>query len=157
MSIYQKVKVKKGKWADSPQNPERVVKKRRDKFVKPKFTRATTVEGTLRREMATEIGEDELTKDQRFACMQKYGIIAARIDRKVTKPSWMEESRWRQLKQEFHNMTKGLIPQQSKSTTFTTKPAGAAPGQNQRSSKPWSQIRHKNHQQPKPSSRPSSR
>jgi hypothetical protein len=90
-------------------------KKKRDRkdFDRPKREKVTTVEGVLRRQMAEEIGEDELSKDFRFGLMQKYGIIAPRIDRRVTKPSWMEEATWKKLKQEFHNTTKGLVPERS--------------------------------------------
>ena len=112
--MYQKVKVKAGKWADSLQNPDRVVKKKRYTFSKPKFEKVTSPENTARRQMMEEIGEDELSKDFRFQLMQKYGVIAARIDRKVTKPNWMEASVWKVLKQEFHLATKGLVPQQSR-------------------------------------------
>jgi hypothetical protein len=77
--------------------------------------------------MAEEIGEDELSKDFRFGLMQKYGIIAPRIDRRVTKPNWMEEATWKKLKQEFHNATKGLVPERS---TFRPTALGAATQQN---------------------------
>ena len=104
-------------------------KKKRDRrdFDKPKREKATTVEGVLRRQMAEEIGEDELSKDFRFGLMQKYGIIAPRIDRRVTKPNWMEEATWKKLKQEFHNATKGLVPERS---TFRPTALGAATQQN---------------------------
>jgi hypothetical protein len=102
-------------------------KKKRDRrdFDKPKREKATTVEGVLRRQMAEEIGEDELSKDFRFGLMQKYGIIAPRIDRRVTKPNWMEEATWKKLKQEFHNATKGLVPERS--TFRPVKPVAERP------------------------------
>jgi len=142
--VYQKIKVKAGKWADSLQNPDRVVKKKRFAFAKPKFEKVTSPENTARRHMMAEIGEDELSKDFRFQLMQKYGVITARIDRKVTKPNWMEVSRWKELKQEFHQATKGLVPQQSRPRpNLTVRP---------KSSKPWSQIHHKKYNGPSPTS-----
>jgi hypothetical protein len=102
-------------------------KKKRDRrdFDKPKREKATTVEGVLRRQMAEEIGEDELSKDAKFSLMQHYGIIAPRINRRITKPSWLEESVWRIKKQEFHNMTKGLVPERTftRPTQATARPS----------------------------------
>ena len=110
--MFQRTKLHNGLMADCAVcTPERK-KKRRDREGKPKRERATNLEGYLRRQMAEETGEDELSKDERFQLMQKYGTIAPRIDRRITKPNWMEESRWRILKQEFHSLTKGLVPSQ---------------------------------------------
>jgi hypothetical protein len=68
------------------------------------------IEGNIRRQMAEEIGEDELSKDFRFGLLQKYGLIAARIDRKINKPLWKSESEWKRQRQEFHTLTLGLMP-----------------------------------------------
>ena len=108
--MFQRTKLHGGLMADCAVcTPDRK-KKRRDREDRPTRERATTLDGYLRRQMSEEIGEDELSKDFRFQLMQKYGTIAPRIDRRVTKPSWMEESRWKVLKQEFHNLTKGVVP-----------------------------------------------
>lgn len=112
----------KGKMADCKVCTPEQKKKRRDRFEIKAVRKVHGLEGNVRRQMAEEIGEDELSKDCKFQLMQHYGIIAARIDRRVTKPNWMEESTWRTLRQQFHNATKGLLPAR---TRFTMKPADA--------------------------------
>lgn len=87
-------------------------KKKRRGVDEPKRERVTTLEGYLKRVIAEEIGEEELTKDFRFQVMQKFGTIAPRIDRRVTKPSWMSVAEWNRKRQEFHTQTVGLIPPQ---------------------------------------------
>ena len=70
------------------------------------------VELAVRKQMAEEIGDDELTKDQRFSVLQKFGLAAPRIDRNVTKPTWMSRTLWAQKLKEWYTITKGLAPQQ---------------------------------------------
>ena len=159
--MYSKTKLHNGLMADCAVcTPDRK-KKRRDRDDRPKRERATNIEGYLKRQMAEEIGEDELSKDFRFQLMQKYGTIAPRIDRRVTRPSWMEESRWKTLKQEFHNLTKGLVPSQQFSPKPTNRSASTSnslrnPLQSQRllpqhrTARPWSEIHHKKYNGPKP-------
>lgn len=105
-----KTKLHGGKMEDCKTCTPIQKKKRERKDDKPRRQRAGTLELTLRRQMAEAIGEEELSKDERFALMMHFGLIAPRIDRRVTKPSWMEEKTWKILRQEFHNATKGLVP-----------------------------------------------
>lgn len=121
-------------------------KKRERKDYAPRRQKATTVELTIRRQMSEEIGEEELSKDSRFAVMMHYGLIAPRIDRRVTKPTWMEESKWKVLKQEFHNATKGLVPSYRPATPRTLAPSTPSPR-----NKKWSEIKHKRHNGPQQS------
>ena len=110
--MFQRTKLHGGLMADCADcTPDRK-KKRRDREDRPTRERATTLDGDLRRQMSEEIGEDELSKDFRFQVMQKYGTIAPRIDRRVTKPSWMSVAEWNRKRQEFHTQTVGLIPPQ---------------------------------------------
>ena len=115
--MFQRTKLHGGLMADCAVcTPDRK-KKRRDREDKPTRERATTLDGYLRRQMSEEIGEDELSKDFRFQVMQKYGMIAPRIDRRVTKPSWMSTAEWSRKRQEFHTQTVGLIPPQQYGNT----------------------------------------
>lgn len=129
-NMYQKARLHNGLMADCIIcTPDRKKKRERRDFERPqKREKSTTVEGILRRQMAEEIGEEEVSKDLRISLMMHYGIIAPRIDRRVTKPNWMEESTWKRLKQEFHNITRGLVPERMK---YTTRPAGAGRPQSQ--------------------------
>lgn len=104
--------------------------KKRDREEK-KFVRATTLDGVVRRQMAEEIGEDEPSREQRFALLQKYGVVEAKIDRRVKKPSWMGERQWNQKLQEWYRATKGLVPAaQERKPRLKTKP--------------WREIKFKN-------------
>jgi hypothetical protein len=114
--MYQKTKMHGGLMAVCKVCSPDYKKKKRRGVDEPKRERVTTLEGYLKRVIAEEIGEEELTKDFRFQVMQKYGYIAPRIDRRVTKPSWMEISKWKTLKQEFHKMTTGVVPARQFST-----------------------------------------
>jgi hypothetical protein len=58
-----------------------------------KRSRVTTVDIHLRRLVQADIGEDEVPKEQRFQLLEKYGVTAPRIDRRVKKPSWMGDFR----------------------------------------------------------------
>ena len=111
MKVQFRDKVKKGKWADSPMNPNRR-KPKKDRFVTKKEKKVTDVNGVVRRQMAEEVGKDELSRDKKFALLQKYGIVAARIDRKIERPKWMEMRVWNQMKNEFYRATKNLVPAQ---------------------------------------------
>ena len=121
--MFQRTKLHNGLMSDCITcTPDRKKKRERKGYDKPKRVRAGTLEMVLRRQMSEEIGEDELSKDSRFQVMQHYGLIAPRIDRRVTKPNWMEVSRWKVLKQEFHNLTKGLVPEYRSSKPRPTNP-----------------------------------
>lgn len=125
--MYQKSKLHNGLQADcttcTPPDPNKKKKRERKDYDKPKRVRAGTLEMVLRRQMAEEIGEDELSKDFRFQIMQHYGLIAPRIDRGITKPSWKSESEWKRQKQEFHTQTRGLIPVRQYGRTNERNPA----------------------------------
>jgi hypothetical protein len=85
--------------------------KRRNYEDRPKVERrATTLDGVLRRQLAEEIGDVDLSKDQRFVMLQKLGMAQVRIDRKVTKPSWKDKKTWRTEQNEWFRATKGLVP-----------------------------------------------
>lgn len=170
MSRYQKIAVRKGKWIDSPENPERNKRRqdRRDRR-EPKVTRVrvTNMEGHLRRAMAEEVGEAELSRDHRFALLQKFGLAAPRIDRKVTKPRWIGERQWNQQMNEWYKATKGLVPQsqsrqtkrpvrfqpRSQSSTAHTPGRAPSPAQFRHRSRSQSQQkqRGRNNHRPNPS------
>src|ERR1019366_2024323 len=97
--------------------------KRRERNFEPRVVRKVRgLEGNLRRQMAEEIGDEELSKDRRFQVMQHYGIIAPRIDRGVTKPDWMEDLRWIALKKWFHDSTKGMFPEFTRNRSRSVTP-----------------------------------
>lgn len=86
--------------------------------------RKTRVKMTLdlyvRRQVSAELGDDEPTKDERFILLQKFGVTAPRIDRQMTKPSWMGEAEWKRKLNDWYKSTKGLVPQtQPRRTTFS--------------------------------------
>lgn len=83
------------------------------------------LERVVRRQVIEEIGDDEdISKDKRVALLQKYGVMAPRIDRRVTKPSWMESRVWKIKLSEWFQMTRNLVPnhQQRKSNPEQTRP-----------------------------------
>lgn len=107
---------------------------------------AMTLEVNVKRQLSAEIGEDELPQGEKFILLQKYGVAAPRIDRLVTKPTWMEERLWRQKNNDWMRATKGLVParQQPRTSPNVSRPPAGNPSQ--RTSKPWSQIKFKNPQ-----------
>ena len=111
-------KVHKGAWIDCrvcPHNAEELALKRekRERVFKHKRLTAATVDLAVRRQVAYELGPDaEPTSEQKFQILQKYGVAAPRIDRAVTKPKWMSEGKWRTLKAEFYQASKGLVPKE---------------------------------------------
>lgn len=108
---------------------------------------AMTLEVNVKRQLSAEIGEDELPQGEKFILLQKYGVAAPRIDRLVTKPTWMEERLWRQKNNDWMRATKGLVPaRQQPRKPFSNTPASAQASPTSRSSKPWSQIKFKNPQ-----------
>ena len=113
-------KIHKGLWLECKVCPhtEEELKAKREKRERPSFKRkrlsAATADIAVRRQVAYELGgpDAEPTSEQKFQMLQKYGVAAARIDRAITKPSWMGERQWRLLKQEFYIATKGLVPKE---------------------------------------------
>ena len=113
----------------------------------------------IRRQVASDLGEDEPQKDERFQLLQKYGVAAPRIDRLMTKPNWMGVAEWKRKLNDWYKLTKGLVaPQQRR--TFQPRPSSPVGQPSQRTSKPWNQIQFKNpqaqqrHQQRNQSARP---
>lgn len=77
----------------------------------------------IRRQVASDLGEDEPQKDERFQLLQKYGVAAPRIDRLATKPSWMGVAEWKRKQNEWFKVTKGMIQPQQQRRTFPNLPA----------------------------------
>src|SRR5882672_6829446 len=75
--------------------PEQKPKRRKD--LKPKFEAIVgqDVVSALKRQLNEEVGDDELNQLQQFALLQKFGAVAVRVERKLTKPSWLEEQTWK--------------------------------------------------------------
>jgi hypothetical protein len=107
-------------------NPASESKEKR-KWRKPKVTKSATAEIYVRRQVAAELGEDEPTKDEKFALLQKYGVTAPRIDRRVTKPAWKSEVEWKRQLNEFYKATKGLVPQTRTTGSYSTTHSQQAP------------------------------
>lgn len=117
-------------------NKGRVVRKKR--FVTSKHL---PLDIAVRREVAEEIGEAEPTRDQKYILLQKYGVVAPRIDRLVTKPRWMGADEWKRKQNNWFKITHGsAVKYQQKSG----RPAGAKTNAPQ--SKSWGEIRFKNSQ-----------
>lgn len=113
-------------------NKGRVVRKKR--FVTSKHL---PLDIAVRREVAEEIGEAEPTRDQKYILLQKYGVVAPRIDRLVTKPRWMGEGEWKRKQNNWFKITQGsAIKYQQKSKRQPLQPQ----------SKTWGEIRFKNPQ-----------
>ena len=90
-----------------------------------------SVDVSIRRQVAAELGDEEPNKDTKYALLQKYGAAAARIDRNVTKPAWQEEQTWKVMKGQFDKTVRGLVPpQQFKSQN--SHPRGTTSNQGQR-------------------------
>jgi hypothetical protein len=89
-------------------NKGRVVRKKR--FVTSKHL---PLDIAVRREVAEEIGEAEPTRDQKYILLQKYGVVAPRIDRLVTKPRWMGEGEWKRKQNNWFKITQGSASQVS--------------------------------------------
>ncbi|PWT76412.1 MAG: hypothetical protein C5B59_06720 [Bacteroidetes bacterium] len=92
--------------------PEYKTKRFERKRFERKEKRVTDLVGVLKRQVAEEIGDAEVTKDQRFVLLQKYGTVVPKIDRKVTRPSWMSTKEFNQKVNEWFRATKNLVPAQ---------------------------------------------
>ena len=85
-----------------PKRQKRVVRKKHFN------TKNVPLEVAVRRLVAEEIGEVEPTRDEKFVLLQKYGVVAPRIDRQVTKPHWMGDAEWKRKLNNWFKMTQGL-------------------------------------------------
>lgn len=110
-----------------PKRQKRVVRK------KHFSTKNLPLDVAVRRLVAEEIGDVDPTRDEKFILLQKYGVVAPRIDRSVKKPKWMGESEWKRKLNNWFKMTQGLVRrfQNPKSRPQQTQPTGRP---NQR---PW--------------------
>lgn len=59
--------------------------------------RVLSLEGHLRRSVAQEIGDDEISREEHFQLLEKFGVSQPRFTKNVKKPSWMEEETWKKL------------------------------------------------------------
>jgi hypothetical protein len=150
-------KVHAGLWADCKNcNADWKPKKkdRREKKVPVNFTGDITLDVSVRRQVAADLGDVEPTKEQKFALLQKYGVVAARIDRKITKPFWNteEEKVWNNRVSQFEKVTRGLVPPQQVRRACPSGSSQTAKGsfrQNRQSSptvRNWQEIRFKDPQ-----------
>lgn len=87
-------------------NPPTVAPEKRERRKK---SGKATLDVTIRRQVAFDLGEEEPQKDERFQLLQKYGVAAPRIDRQVTKPKWMGETEFKRKMNDWFKITKGLV------------------------------------------------
>ena len=85
-----------------PKKTKRVVRKKHFN------TKNVPLDIAVKRLVAEEIGDVEPTRDEKFVLLQKYGVVAPRIDRQVTRPLWMGESEWKRKQNNWFKMTQGL-------------------------------------------------
>lgn len=83
---------------------------------------STVLDTNVRRQIGAEIADDEPTKDEKFQMLQKYGVAAPRIDRQVSKPTWMSEATWKRKMNEFYQATKGMVAPQQQKRSFPNRP-----------------------------------
>ena len=87
----------------------------------------------IRRQVASDLGEDEPQKDERFQLLQKYGVVTPRIDRLVTRPPWMPIAEFKRKLNDFFKATKGMIqPQQRREYRGPNVPGVRPSGPRQR-------------------------
>jgi hypothetical protein len=120
-------KIHAGLWADCKNCNVDWTPKKRDRREKkvPVFMGDVSLDVSVRKQVAAELGDVEPTKEQKFALLQKYGVAAARIDRKVTKPFWNneEEKVWNNRLLQFEKATRGLVPRQQERRAY---PSGSS-------------------------------
>jgi len=107
-----------------------IKKVRKPRTKKHHTTKNVPVEVSIRRQVSEELGDEEPTKDEKYVLLQKYGVVAPRIDRLATKPNWMEADVWKRKRNNWFEATKGLVkPQQRPRSTFTNsqKPQSGRP------------------------------
>lgn len=109
-------KVHAGLWMDCKNCNTDWKPKKRDRREKrtPVFTVDISVENSVRRQVAAELGDVEPSKEHKYAMLQKYGVVAAKIDRVINKPIWNEEGAnvWNNRTFQWGKLTKGLVPAQ---------------------------------------------
>lgn len=47
------------------------------------------VDDDVRKQLREEIGDAEITQDQKFILLQKYGIAKAVLDKRINNPGWV--------------------------------------------------------------------
>lgn len=115
----------------------------KDKQEKRRRKQRTEVTADLyvRRQVAAEIGEDEPTKEERSALLQKYGVTAPRIDRQITRPKWMGVVEWKRMMHDWYKATKGLVTPLPRKP-FVRRDANVTTSTHPKT-KPWREIRDK--------------
>lgn len=68
-----------------------------------------TVDDAVRQQIREEIGDAEITEDQKFTLLQKYGIAKPVLDKKLNNPGWVPDidgggDTWKRRKQLWINM-----------------------------------------------------
>ncbi len=120
-------KIHAGLWLDCKNCNQDWKPKKRERKTTVRFSGEMSVEIAVRRQVAAELGDVEPSKEHKYALLQKYGAVAARIDRKVTKPMWMEEQTWILKSVQFNKATKGLVPARQERRSY---PSGSSQGTN---------------------------
>ena len=107
-------KIHAGLWLDCKNCNSDWKPKKRERKTTVRFSGEMSVEIAVRRQVAAELGDVEPSKEHKYALLQKYGAVAARIDRKVTKPMWNEEGAnvWNNRVSQWEKVTRGLVPPQ---------------------------------------------
>lgn len=94
-------------------SPDSTESRKKSRVRKPKSP--ATLDIATRRQVALELGEDEPTKDQKYVLLQKFGVVSPKIDRLVTKPSWMSVTEFKRKQNEWYKNTRGMVqPQQQR-------------------------------------------
>lgn len=107
-------------------------------------TKNVPVEVSVRRQVSEELGDDEPTKDEKFVLLQKYGVTAPRIDRFVTKPSWMGVAEWKRKQNDWFKATKGLVGSSQRPRSNYRPQPNSHQQHSQPTTRPWRKIRFKN-------------
>ena len=95
-----------------------IKKVRKPRTKKHHTTKNVPVEVSIRRQLSEELGDDEPTKEQKYVLLQKYGVTAPRIDRLVTKPNFMGVEEWKRKKNNWFEITKGMVSASQRPRTF---------------------------------------
>lgn len=78
--------------------------------MKEKTEQEKALDEVGRQQVREEIGEDEVTQDQRFALLQKYGVAKPVLDKKINNPGWVPEinpdggDSWKRRRQNWISM-----------------------------------------------------
>jgi hypothetical protein len=134
-----------------------IKKVRKPRAKKHHTTKNVPVEVSIRRQVSEDIGDDEPTKDEKYVLLQKYGVVAPKIDRLVTKPTWMGVSEWNHKQNEWFRATKGLVNPAQRSKNFRPSTNSQQPPRvildkngkplartfSPRPHRPWKSIQHK--------------